>query len=104
MKKILLIFTVLLISGCGQDMLTIKSDSYGENSQVVVYFRDGIATKAVSETVFANETEAREEYNRIKGVELNAKIEGTKVTYEQKDFFKGKTKEEVKQMFQELEN
>lgn len=106
MKKIYLILPLLLgivLTGCGKDTLVIKSNSYGVESKVVVYFTDGIATKAVSKTKFATEKEAIDEYNKIKDIQLNAKLDKTTVTYEQKDFFKGKTKDQVKKMFQELD-
>lgn len=105
MKKLFIVVMLVCLVGCGQDKLTFKSDSYGVSSKVVVYFEDGKATKALSETIFETKKEAQQEYERLKqsDIYLNCNLDNKTVTYEQKTYITGMTKEEVKAIFEEAE-
>ena len=105
MKKIgvvLILLTIMLV-GCGQEELIFKSDVYGKESQITVYFKDGKALKAKSMTVYDTEEEALEEFKVIElKNEINS-LEDKTITYEQTAYIKGMSKEEVKALFEEAE-
>lgn len=105
MKKLIILLLALCLTGCGEEKLIFKSDSYGVESEIIVYFKDEKATIAKSRTVYDTKSEAKAEFELLKQEDeyLNPKLDNKTITYEQTAYIKGMSKKEVNALFKEAE-
>lgn len=105
MKKIIMIFLVLCLCGCGKKLTCTYEENYEDikiNNKVVFNFEDN-TYKQIDKMVFQNNESALEYFNDISDYieEYNLILDENIIVSELNDSFnKNKTKKEIKEQYE----